>query len=416
MPVETDWPAFDGVRAALSPGRDGERARIAGRLVEGELRGDGARAPLRGLPEGLPEGALVALTGRWGQGAFAVEAVEVFGRPQGPPPPPSPRAGMVARAALSRALRGWFAGEGFLEVETPNLVPAAGTDPHLEPFRTRFGGMGERGAADLYLHTSPELAMKRLLVDGFERIYQICKVYRDGEWTARHHPEFSMVEWYRAWADAAPIMADVEALVRLAFAQGAGPWRREGRVFDPLAPFERLTVQAAFARHCRGLDLLGTGLDAGVLRAQALARGLGPLAPGGSWEDLFHELLLLHVEPALGWERPTFLIEYPRPLAVLARGSDRDPRVAERFELYIASVELCNGFTELNDPAEQRARFVEDRATRAALGLPDAPLPEAFLAALDYGMPPSGGVALGLDRLLMLVMGAPSLDEVLWRA
>lgn len=255
--------------------------------------------------------------------------------------------------------------------------------------------------------------MKRLLVSGHERIAQICKVYRNGEWTATHNPEFTMAEWYRAFTDYTAVMADVEAIVRAVL--GPAPRMVRGQEVHLDRPFEVMTVTEAFHRFCRGLDLWAAD-TAEALREASEQRGLGPLAPGGSWDDLFHELLVTWVEPQLGAPTPLFLVDYPAPLAVLSRRRDDDPRVAERFELYIAGVELCNGFTELNDPAEQRERFTEDLERRGALGLPTYPMPERFLRALEGGMPPSSGVALGLDRLLMIALGTEHLNDVLIRA
>lgn len=415
----TTHHSFHGPRSLIATLAPHQQAQVAGRVErrpQAWLRDASGAVPLEGAVDALEHGDLVALRGVAGQGAFFVQEAQRYGAPlPGARPEVLPVEALRRRAGLYTALRAWFVEQGFVEVETPNLVQAPGMDLHLDPFATSFSGMGEQEAGDLYLHTSPEFLMKRLLSQGMERIFQICKVYRNGEWTARHHPEFTMVEWYRAWADYEPIMQDVAALVHLAFAPWPGPWAHQGRAFSPLAPPERLTVQEAFVRHCRGLDILAED-TAPRLRQRAQALGLGPLLEGGSWEDLFHELLVTWVEPELGWSAPCFLVDYPRSLAVLSRVKDADPRVAERFELYIAGVELCNGFTELTDPREQRARFEEELEARGAAGMPALPMPERFLGALAWGMPPSGGVALGLDRLLMLSMGAQSLDEVLIRA
>lgn len=462
-----NYPGFSGPRALIaeltaSP-RSDHAVRLAGRLSAQEGSGAGetvwflrdasgvlevsARAG-HAPPEHIAPDDVVALEGRLSEDAqrFIVTRWERLVRPRSPWRPgqssalapgsagdddgddaDEPRSGassavvspelvraLIARDRMMRALRAFFQARRFVEVETPNLVPTPGTDVYLEAFESHFTGMGFIEQARLFLHTSPEFAMKRLLASGMERIVQVCKVYRNGEWTAQHNPEFTMVEWYRAFSGYAAIMDDVEGLVRAvvtAHDEETGCAALRAQVSQP---FERLTVAEAFERHC-GLDLLA--LDtADALRGAALARGLGRLSPGGGWDDYFHELMLTHVEPALGVERPTFLIDYPRPLAVLARTRDDDPRVAERFELYISGVELCNGFTELNDPVEQRARFEEDLARRQALSLSPYPMPEAFLEALAQGMPPSGGVALGLDRLLMLMLGASTLSDVVMRA
>jgi lysyl-tRNA synthetase class 2 len=206
-------------------------------------------------------------------------------------------------------------------------------------------------------------------------------------------------------------MDDVEAFVREIL--GARSVTYQGTAIDLAAPFERRRVSEVFAEFC-GLDILELD-DAPKLRRAAESAGFGPLSPGGSWADLFHELLVTHIEPKLGFGRPVFVTHYPRALAVLSRGCDDDPRVAERFELYVAGVELCNGFTELNDPVEQRERFEEDTEERRRLGLHSYPTPERFLRALEVGMPPAAGVAVGLDRLLMLALDTADIGDVLMR-
>ena len=352
---------------------------IAGRVVGGMVRDETGAVHVVGLD--AVDGDIVGIGGHLDPitgASFVAVHTALLVRPTGRACRTPTLEAVLARAELVAGFRAWFQAEGFIEVETPALVDAPGTDVHLEPFFTRFSGMGEHRPQDLYLHTSPEFAMKRLLVAGAERIVQIGKVWRNGEWTARHHPEFTMAEWYRAYADWTAVMADVEQLV--------------SATLGLELPFERVTVAEAFRAHA-GVDVF---------------------APAGpDWEDRFHELLVTQVEPRL--EGAVFLTHYPRQLAVLSRVSDDDPRVAERFELYVDGVELCNGFTELNDPVEQRLRFEQDAAERARRGLPALPIPEAFLADLAAGMPPSGGVALGLDRLLMLQLGVTDLDVVLMR-
>ncbi|MBH24807.1 MAG: EF-P lysine aminoacylase GenX [Myxococcales bacterium] len=412
------YPKAPPNRRLINTLTEGEEATIAGRLraaPQGRLHLRDASGELKLLltePHGLLARDLVSATGHREGDAFAAREVALLVRHTAQLAP-AQRRHVRARARMNAQLRAWFSDQDFIEVETPNLVTSPGTDVYLEAFSTRFSGMGQVRPRELYLHTSPEFAMKELLTEGHERIVQLCKVYRDGEWTRTHNPEFTMAEWYRAFADYKAVMADVEAVVRLVL--GEAPIEVEGRQVRMDAPFEVLTVQEAFMRCCAGLDVLEAN-TAEALRGEAEARGLGPLAAGGGWDDLFHELLVTWVEPQLGAPTPTFLVDYPAPLAVLSRRRDDDPRVAERFELYIAGVELCNGFTELNDPVEQRARFAEERARRAEMGLPAYPMPERFLAALERGMPPSGGVALGLDRLLMLALGAESLSDVLIRA
>lgn len=329
-----------------------------------------------------------------------------------------------SRAALLRALRDGLDARGYLEVETPIAVPVAGQEPHLRPFETRFvpdapvppGGV--EGERRLHLHTSPEYAMKRLLSRGFGRIWQIARVFRDGEVSPAHNPEFTLLEFYAAPGNAATIMADLEQLVAEAARALRGmpmaPAREghgrgaKGQPLDLAPPFERLTCSDAFQRHA-GFDPLS--LDGEAFSQAARTVGVRP-SPGASWDEIFTQVLLERVEPALGLSRPTYLTGYPASQAALARLVPSDPRVAERFELYAAGLELANGFSELNDAREQRLRFEAEQRERARLGREVFPLDERFLHALP-GMPPSGGVAVGVDRLLMLLTGAKDIADVL---
>jgi elongation factor P--(R)-beta-lysine ligase len=331
-----------------------------------------------------------------------------------------------ARMLLSRTLRASLEARGYFEVETPLVVPVAGQEPHLRPFETRFtpdlpvppGGVA--GARRLHLVTSPEYAMKRLLArPGFSRVYQIARVFRDGEVSPSHNPEFTLLEFYATPGDAGLIQQHVEELVAAcamalngALAAPIAPARvpRGPRraALDLTPPYERLTCREAFLRHV-GFDPLP--LDAEALAQGARAAGVRP-GPGASWDEVFTQLLLELVEPALGLTRPVFLTEYPASQAALARLKADDPRVAERFELYAGGLELCNGFSELTDAREQRSRLEAERAERARMGSAVFPLDEAFLAALP-AIPGAGGVAVGVDRLLMLLTGAGSIADVL---
>jgi len=320
-----------------------------------------------------------------------------------------------ARARLAAETRRVLGGLGYEEVETPSLVPAPGMEPHLSPFQTAFTPEGGGPSRPLWLITSPEYAMKRLLADGFERTFQLSRVFRDGEVSATHNPEFTMLELYRAGTGYAGIMDDLERLIEAA-ARALRPGavatvERGGRTLDLRAPFERLTMQEAFQRHAR-LDLGAARGDGALLRAAALAAGHRPGPEGEPYEDLFFRIMLDAVEPRLGQARPTFLTDWPAPMAALSRVRRDDPRWAERFELYAGGLELANGFTELNDAAEQRARLEEERALRLRLGRPALPLDERFLDAVGR-MPDAGGVAVGFDRLLMLLCGAETIAEVL---
>jgi lysyl-tRNA synthetase class 2 len=263
----------------------------------------------------------------------------------------------------------------------------------------------DRTPIPLWLHTSPEFAMKRLLAGGAGPIFQLARVWRDGEASALHAPEFTMLEWYRPGADFAALIAETTAFLGAVLP----PVLHWGGVTCDLGRVEVLSMEEAFARHA-GADLLGTAGDAAALAASAGAR----LRAHETWEDLFFRLLLGRVEPHLGRAHPTFLTHWPAAQAALARRDPADPRVALRFELFVCGIELANAFEELTDPAEQRARFAADRAARAALGGPDWPEDADFLAALEHGMPPASGIALGFDRLAMLAAGAPRIADVLW--
>lgn len=310
------------------------------------------------------------------------------------------------RARLAAAVRAFFDTRGYVECETPYAVVAPGDEVHLRAFATvRISPTGER--QKLWLNTSPEFAMKKLLAGGTERIFQLARVWRNNEGSSLHAPEFTMLEWYRPHGTMADLMDETEDLLRAVLP----PVVIANGIQCDLRRFERLTVAEAFARHCGGADVIGTEGDAAALAAQAGER----LRPGEDWEDLFFRLLLARIEPAIGRENPSFLTHWPAAQAALARRDPADPRVALRFELFACGMELANAFEELTDAAEQRARFEVDRARRHALyGGPDWELDEDFLAALAHGMPPCAGIAMGFDRLAMLAAGAADIGEVLW--
>jgi lysyl-tRNA synthetase class 2 len=320
-----------------------------------------------------------------------------------------------ARARLSAAVREALGVLGYEEVETPCLVPAPGMEPHVDAFDAVFRPEGGGLPRPLWLHNSPEYAMKRLLADGLPRIFQLSRVFRNGEVSRTHNPEFTMLEFYRAGTDYRGVMADSEALVaacaQALLPDGPAELRRGEPTISLAPPFEVLTVQEAFLRHA-GVDLAACEGDAGALAAAARKAG-HPTGPGGEpFDDVFFRVMLDAVEPRLGVARPTWLVDWPASMAALARLSPGDPRWAERFELYAGGLELANGFSELTDAALQRARLLEEQALRARLGRPAYPLDEAFLAALPR-MPAAGGIAVGFDRLLMLLTGAESIADVL---
>ncbi len=279
------------------------------------------------------------------------------------------------RARIVQAVRSFFIGHGYLEVETPHRVPGNAPEAHIDAV-----------ASDgWFLQTSPELCMKRLLAAGYPKLFQICRCWRADERGGRHLPEFAMLEWYAAECDYRHLMTECEALFAALVPDGLLEY--QGRTIELTPPWERLTVAEAFERH-GSLSL-----------AEALA------------EDRFDEIISLEIEPQLGLKCPTFLMEYPGELAALARRHPHRPEVAERFELYIAGLELANAFSELTDPVEQRRRFVAEEAVRQAAGKPPYPSPENFLQDLS-AMPEAAGIALGLDRLIMLLTGAATIDEV----
>ncbi len=295
---------------------------------------------------------------------------------------------LAARAALFRTVREFFDTRHFIEVDTPSLVPSPGLDIHLDAFAAEDAG---------YLITSPEYQMKRLLAGGVPRCYQLARCFRKGEEGSRHNREFVMVEWYRAFADMDDVVRDTEALVRLAAQEISGGTEIDvgGVTVDLAAPFERTTVARAFERY------------AGIEEARALRMATED-------EDRFFHLLVDRVEPKIARSpRPVFVTGYPASQASLARLSPSDPRVCERFELYVGGVELCNGFGELTDPVEQRARFARDQEERARQNKPVYPMDERFLAALSEGMPRAAGNALGVDRLLALCLGEKAIGDVM---
>ena len=308
------------------------------------------------------------------------------------------------RAKIISGIRRFFDEKDFVEVETPLMVPQPGMEPHLEAFQTMYE------MRQFYLHTSPEYAMKRLLSAGFERIYQVCKVFRHEPVGRMHTPEFTMLEWYRAFADYTDIMVDTEYLIAELATDlyGEPVVRTDQCAVDLTPPWERLSVREVMLRYA-GITADPYSEMAAFIR-QA---GLSTVDRDDPPDVAFFKVFLDRVEPHLGVQKPAILYDYPAPMAALAKRKSSAPDLAERFEVYIAGVELCNAFTELNDPDEQRQRLEEEAAQRVREGNPAYPIDERFLAALEYGMPPSGGIALGVDRLVMLLTGASSISEVM---
>jgi elongation factor P--(R)-beta-lysine ligase len=285
------------------------------------------------------------------------------------------RKALTERAAIFNRIRNYFQEKGYLEVETPFRIPAPAPEAQIEAIPS----------AGWFLQTSPELCMKRMLAAGYERIFQICRCWREGERGVRHLSEFTMLEWYRAGADYRVLMEETEQLVRAAAAAPVIGYR--GLEIELGHPWERVTVAEAFRRYTE------TTVE------EALENGL------------FDELMVERIEPRLGLTRPTFIYDYPACCGALARLKPGDPTVAERFELYLGGLEIANAFSELIDPVEQRNRFEAESVERASLGKAAYPVAENFLTALA-DMPESAGIALGLDRLVMVLLDAGSIDEV----
>ncbi len=324
----------------------------------------------------------------------------------------SEKENLILRSRIIQAIRQYFLHDGFVEIETPYLVSSPGMEPHLsalELYCTRPDG----SKIKRYLHTSPEYGMKRLLGKGWEKIFQICRAFRDGEIGPTHQIEFTMLEWYRANADYGKIMEDCEGLLSYLAHDVLGRYELsyQGRTVDLSPPFERLTVFKALSQY--GKVDIGEHSDGNALLAEARGQGYRFDERGDySFDDVFFKVFLEAVEPRLGFPKPTFLYDYPASMAALARLKPGAVPCAERFELYIAGLELANAFSELNDADEQRRRFLEEQRMRVRLGRPVYPIDEELLAALSR-MPPSAGIALGVDRLVMLFCDAPAIQDVL---
>lgn len=310
--------------------------------------------------------------------------------------PSAPIANLLKRAAMMAGIRRFFADRGVLEVETPAMSQATVTDVHLFPFQTRFVGPGAAEGLDLYLMTSPEYHMKRLLAAGSGPIFQLCRSFRNEEAGRHHNPEFTMLEWYRPHYDMYRLMNEVDDLLQ--------------QVLE-CAPAETLSYQQAFIRH---LDVDPLSADKSQLREVADKLGVSDLAHREEDRDTLLQLLFVTgVETQIGKEKPAFVYHFPASQAALAEISTEDHRVAERFEVYFKGMELANGFRELTDSREQRQRFEQDNRKRAAYGLPQQPIDTYLLDALAHGMPECSGVALGVDRIVMLALNASRLSEVI---
>jgi lysyl-tRNA synthetase class 2 len=327
------------------------------------------------------------------------------------------RDNLRARGRIIAHIRSYFVKRGFAEVETPALQVSPGMEPHLRAFSTALE-YPQGGSRPLDLHTSPEFAMKKLLVAGEPKIFQFARVYRNGERSDTHHPEFTMLEWYRAGGATIDLIEDCGAILGEAATVAPNNLLRwQGKTCDPSQRWQVITVADAFRQYAE-IDLLATAPDPlapdfALLAKAAIQAGIEP-HDGDDWEDLFFRIFLERIEPNLGSPAPSVVTEYPVSMAALARPCAHDARVADRFELYVAGLELANAFGELTDAAEQRRRFEADQARKLALYGTRCEIDEDFLAALEFGMPDSAGIALGLDRLAMLATGAERIDDVLW--
>lgn len=328
---------------------------------------------------------------------------------------------LMQRAKLMRAVRAFFDTQDFLEVNTPALQVMPGAEVHVHAFQTERLSADLQETETLYLHTSPEFAMKKLLVAGCPRIYQICHVYRNAEGSRLHSCEFSMIEWYRAHACYEDIMADTIGLLRhVAGDLKIDAYRYRDMCANPFVEWEKITVCSAFKEYA-GVDLESClpdpaqPSDACRQSLLEITQSLGiHTTPDDTWDDLFFRIFLEKIEPKLGQGQPTILYEYPAHMAALSRVKESDLRFAERFEVYVCGIELANAFGELTDAKAQRARFKADMAEKKKMYGRDWPLDEDFLKALEYGMPEAGGIALGIDRLVMLACGAEDIQDVLW--
>ncbi len=317
------------------------------------------------------------------------------------------------RSKIIREIRHYFDNQQFDEVETPILQICPVIDMHIRAFATDLRGVDGNVKQTMYLHTSPEFAMKKLMVAGCNKIYQICKVFRNAEGSKRHLPEFTMIEWYRTNADYNDIMQDCEQLLSAcAKAAEIKEFKYKDLTCNPFEEWERLSVVQAFERYAN-IDLGECLGDKQKLKQAVLNLNLHT-AVDDEWDDLFFRVMDECIEPQLGIGRPTFLYDYPIAMASLSKPKEDDPRFAERFELYVCGIELANAFSELTDADEQVRRYHIEMDEKERLYGERYPLDEEFIEALKHGLPPSGGIALGVDRLIMLACGVEDIADVLW--
>jgi lysyl-tRNA synthetase class 2 len=411
---------------------DGEPVRLNGRLLdlsddEGLLGDEHGvvrfrRPPGAGGPSCITSGDIVSIAGHWADGILAADTVRILSpiqRGMGDPPKTEFATAnarinrLKQRSAALTAARRFFTVRGFAEVETPALSSTPSQEAHLASFATVFSTAG-RAPEGRYLITSPEHHMKAMLGEGFEKIYQICRCFRNGESTPVHNPEFTMIEWYRSYASYQEISCDVENLVSHVCRDvlGSTTLSYRGRSIDLEPPWCRMSIREAFERYV-AIDLDRCG-SVEVFAEAAQHAGCESIATDDSWEEIFFKLCIERIEPRLSELGPVLLSDYPEPLASLSKLKDPDGEVAERVEAYIGGLEVANGFTELNDPRQQRRRFMAQREKRRRMdGAAVESIDEQFLHRMACGMPPAGGIAVGLDRLVMLLTDTDRIEDVL---
>ncbi len=316
---------------------------------------------------------------------------------------------------MIRSIRHFFDNQQFHEVETPILQVSPVMDAHIHAFQTDLKNIDLTHKKTLYLHTSPEFAMKKLILAGLRELYQICHVFRNAEGSPLHSPEFTMIEWYRAPGTYEDIMQDCINLLRyLATELNITHYRHKTHQADTFADWQVITVADAFS-HYAGIQIDDCLDDTAEFSRRIAEQGIR-VAEDDRWDDLFFRVMAEKIEPHLGMKAPTILKDYPASMASLSRCKPEDPRYAERFELYICGIEIANAFSELTDPLEQRKRFEEEMELKQKLYGEQYPIDEDFMNALEHGLPESGGIALGIDRLAMLATGVEDINQVLWSA
>ncbi len=323
------------------------------------------------------------------------------------------RKNLEQRSQIIKALRRFFDDQDFIEIETPILQICPSMDAHIHGFETDLLDIDCSHKKSMYLHTSPEFDMKKLLVAGMPKIYQICHVFRNAERSRLHSPEFTLLEWYRAGNDYTVLMDDcIDILQKIAEILNIKNYTYQGIKSDPYKEWQKISVTQAFKKYA-DIDLIDVLDD--INSFSNFAQNIGVrVIKSDSWEDIFHAIMAEKIEPYLGAGAPTILYDYPVSMAALSRKKSSNPRFAERFELYVCGVELANAFSELTDAKEQRERYIQEMELKKKLYGKIYPADEEFFAALDYGMPESAGIALGIDRLVMLACGAENIDDVQW--